>query len=506
LRGAGGCGAGIKRSEGRENVSGNSQCIAAGRPDVTFNRQAPSEPSRAAAPGPPQGADAANCNQVLRRVSMRHCAAMTNAPHARRIFVASSLALFTAGLSFSLRAAAISGIEGEILRALDPLHSGERAGALLGTASLGFAATLALATVFLERIGMGRALVLAGALFSAGTAVAIAAPAVATGGATYQVLWAGFLLCGLGWGFMEASINPLTATLYPQDATARLNVLHAWWPAGIIVGGLVGVASGHLSLAWQTQLAATFVPALATIALCLGVAFPRPARAAAGVAWAEMFRELLRRPMYFVWLACMFLTASSELAPGQWIDLTLTRTVGMRGIWLLIYVSGMMFVLRHFAGPIAHRLSNVGMLWGSAVLATLGLFLLPRADSPLTGLAAATIWGLGVCFMWPTMLATAAERYPRGGELAIGGMAVAGALAIELVLPRLGAIFDRERLALAGSADALAALGEAQRAAIERAAAQTSFETLALLPAVLIAVFGVIWLWDRRTAGAATRD
>ncbi len=420
----------------------------------------------------------------------------------RRIFVTASLALFTAGLSFSLRAAAIAGIEREILRAFDPLHSGERAGALLGTASLGFAATLAFATVFLDRIGMGRALMLAGALFALGTGVAIGAPALASGGGgVYQVLWLGFLACGLGWGFMEASINPLTATIYPADTTARLNVLHAWWPAGIIVGGLIGVASGSWAWRWQTQLAATFVPALATIALCAGVAFPRTARAAAGVAWGEMFRELLRRPMYFVWLACMFLTAASELAPGQWIDLTLTRTVGMRGIWLLVYVSGMMFVLRHFAGPIAHRFSTVGVLWGSAALATAGLFLLPRADSPITGLAAATVWGLGVCFLWPTMLANVAERYPRGGELAIGGMAVAGALAIELVLPRLGAIFDREKLALAGGPDALAALTGPQFDAVLQSAAQVSFETLALLPAVLIAVFGAIWAWDRQHSG-----
>ena len=425
---------------------------------------------------------------------------MTTVPHARRIFVASSLALFTAGLSFSLRASAISGIEAEILRGLDPLHSGERAGALLGIASLGFAATLALATVLLERIGMGRALALAGALFSLGTGAAIAAPALASGEAAHQALRAGFLLCGLGWGCMEASINPLTATIYPEDKTARLNVLHAWWPAGIIVGGLVGIAAGAFALPWQAQLAATFAPALATIALCRGVAFPRPARAAAGVAWGEMFRELLARPGYFVWLAAMFLTAASELAPGQWIDLTLTRTVGMRGIWLLVYVSGMMFVLRHFAGPIARRVSNVGMLFGSVVLATAGLFLLARADSPASGLASATVWGLGVCFLWPTMLANVAERYPRGGELAIGGLAVAGALAIELVLPRLGAIFDREKLALAGGPEAFAALAETQRAALERAAAQTSFETLALLPALLIGVFGAVWLWDRRAA------
>jgi hypothetical protein len=101
------------------------------------------------------------------------------------------------------------------------------------------------------------------------------------------------------------------------------------------------------------------------------------------------------------------------------------------------------------------------------------------------------------------MLANVAERYPRGGELAIGGLAVAGALAIELVLPRLGAIFDARRIALAGGAEALAALGNVERAAVERAAAQTSFETLALLPAALIFVFGAVWLWDRRADARA---
>jgi fucose permease len=425
---------------------------------------------------------------------------MQPAPHARRLFVASSLALFTAGLSFSLRAAVIASIEAQILRPLDPLHSGESAGALLGTASLGFAITLALATVFLDRIGMGRALVLSAAGFILGTGFAVGAPVAPELG--HGLLRAGFFVCGIGWGLMEAAINPLVAALYPDDKTARLNALHAWWPAGIIVGGLVAIVASRANLSWQLQLGLSALPAFATQALCRGVAFPRTARAAAGVAWGEMFRELLARPTYFVWLACMFLTAASELAPGQWIDLTLTRTVGMRGIWLLVYVSGMMFVLRHFAGPIAHRLSNVGMLCGSVALATAGLFLLSRADSPVTALSAATVWGLGVCFLWPTMLANVAERYPRGGELAIGGLAVAGALAIELVLPRLGAIFDREKLALAGGPEALAALGDAQRATVERAAAQASFETLALLPALLILVFGAVWFWDRRAAAA----
>jgi predicted MFS family arabinose efflux permease len=416
---------------------------------------------------------------------------------ARRIFVISTLALFTAGLSFSLRAAIIGAVETEILVPIDPLHSGALAGSLLGIAFLGFALTLGLGSVVLDRFGMGRMLATAGLCFAAGTALAVAAPFLVDGAAVYTVLRAGFLLSGLGWGFMECSINPLTAALYPEDKTNRLNVLHAWWPAGLIVGGLVGVGAAELGVGWRAQFAVVVAPALVSAALCAGVRFPRTERATLGVPWRQMFAEIPRRPMFLVWWACMFLTAASELAPGQWIDLTLTRTVGMRGIWLLIYVSGMMFVLRHFAGPLAHRISNVGILWGGSALAGLGLLALGAADSPLTGLAAATLWGLGVCFLWPTMLANVAERYPRGGELFIGLMGVAGALAIQFVLPELGAIFDRAKLELAGSEAAFAALSGPELEAVLREAAAVSFRSLALLPAILVVVFGAIALYER---------
>jgi fucose permease len=419
---------------------------------------------------------------------------------ARRIFVISTMALFTAGLSFSLRAAIIGAIEAEILAPLDPLHAATLSGRLLGTAFLGFALTLGLGSVVLDRFGMGRMLVAAGLCFAFGTQLVIAATVLADGEAVYSLLRGGFLLSGLGWGFMECSINPLTAALYPEDKTNRLNILHAWWPAGLIIGGLIGVAGPALGVGWRGQFALVIAPALLSVALCFGTRFPRTERAALGVPWREMFAEIPRRPMFLVWWACMLLTAAAELAPGQWIDLTLTRTVGMRGIWLLIYVSGMMFVLRHFAGPIAHRVSNVGMLWGGSLLAGLGLLALAAADSPLTGLAAATLWGLGVCFLWPTMLANVAERYPRGGELFIGLMGVAGALSIHFVLPQLGAIFDAAKVELAGGDAAFALLSGPELEAVLRQAASTSFRALAWLPAVLVVVFGVIGLRERARA------
>lgn len=413
-----------------------------------------------------------------------------------RLFIVGTLTLFTAGLSFSLRAAIIGTLEREYLAPLDPAGSAALAGQLLGIAFLGFGLTLFLGSAFLEKIGMGRGLVVSASCFAAGTGVAVAAPELG-GDHIYAWLWLGFLLSGLGWGFMEATVNPLVTALYPEDKIHRLNVVHAWWPAGIIAGGLIELGMSALGAGWQVRFGMILVPAVAAVLLCIGTRFPTTERAAAGVSMGAMFGEIFRQPMFVVWWLCMFLTAASELAPGQWIDLTLTRTVGMRGIWLLIYVSGMMFVLRHFAGPIAHRISTTAMLWGSAALATLGLLMLARVETPIAAIGAATIWGLGVCFMWPTMLANVSERFPRGGEFFIGLMGVAGALAIQFVLPALGAIFDRAKLEQAGGEAAFAALQGTALDEVLRGAAATSFQTLAILPALLILVFGVLFAVDR---------
>jgi fucose permease len=423
-----------------------------------------------------------------------------DAEHGRamsRVFWVSCLGLYTAGLSFALRGAIAQPIEAEVLALIDPVASGQLTGQVLGAAFAGFATTLLLASIFLARIGIGRAVALSGVCFASGTLLAITAnPENAN---AYRTLWLGFLLSGFGWGFAEASINPLVAALYPDDKTHRLNRVHAWWPAGVLTGGVFGGALGGLG--WRVQFALVALPAIVVACVALASRFPRLEREELGVSWGDMFREIPRRPMFLVWFACMFLTAAAELAPGQWIDFTLTRSVGMRGIWLLVYVSLMMFVFRHFAGPLLQRLgSPAALLWISVTLAASGLVLLPRADSPLLGLAAATVWGLGVCFLWPTMLATVSERYPRGGELFIGLMGFAGAMSIQFVLPMLGRVFDAEKLRLAGGQAAFARLEEPGLHDVLRGAAEVSFRTNAILPAILIAVFGVIWFWDWRHA------
>jgi hypothetical protein len=166
-----------------------------------------------------------------------------------------------------------------------------------------------------------------------------------------------------------------------------------------------------------------------------------------------------------------------------------------------VYVSGLMFFMRHFAGPLVHRLSSIGLLWVSCLLAALGLVALSYANSPAMGILAATLWGTGVCYMWPTMLGAASERFPRGGALLMGLMGTAGTLSTQLVLPFMGSIYDSKKLEVAGGEAAFNALSGPDLDRVLGIAAQTSFRYVAVLPALLLIVFGAIWLYDRSRGG-----
>jgi MFS family permease len=418
----------------------------------------------------------------------------------RRIYIVSVTALIAAGMSAGLRANIASDLQRIFLDPIDKLHSAEMIGRMLGLPFLGFAFTITIGSALVDAIGMSVLLPLAGVCFIVGTLVMMFANVLSSGPGVYSVLCGGAILQGIAWGVVETVINPLVATLYPDEKTTRMNHLHAWWPGGLIIGGLVGVSMSAMSLDWKTKLASILVPAGIVVILSVGMKFPPTERVAAGVPWKDMFKELLN-PLFLVLFCAMFLTAATELAPGQWVDLALTRTVHMQGILLLVYVSGIMFVARHFSGPLVHRLSSIGLMWFSCLLASIGLWGLSIANSPVTAILAATFWGCGVCFMWPTMLAMSSERFPRGGALLIGMMGTAGTLSTNFMLPQMGKIFDNKLAELGGNAEALKGLSEEHLYQLKGIAAQWSFKAVAILPVILLLVFGPIWLYDRAKGG-----
>ena len=429
----------------------------------------------------------------------------------RKLFNLSVISLVTAGMVFSLRTSVLLDLQKTFFDPINPLHAAELVTSVAGVAFLGFALSIFIGSPLCDYLGMGRLLGLAAIFHIGGTLVTIFADQLSTPQTVYWVLWGGMLTVGLAHGLVEAVINPLAATLYPDDKTHKLNVLHAWWPGGLVFGGLIAFFLGKFGLGWQIKLATVLIPALIYGFMLIGTKFPPTERMAAGVSGGEMWKEALR-PLFIIWFLAMFLTAASELAPGQWVDAALTRTVGFQGILLLVYVSGLMFVMRHFAGPLAHKFSPVGLLWLSSVFAGIGLLLLSMANSPITGLLGATVWGIGVCYMWPTMLAVTSERFPKGGALLMGLMGTAGNLSIYFVLPKMGKIFDIYKARAATDlGTTFDSLSEAAKASVPGAAEQLngvlkiassySFKYVAILPVVLLFVFGAIWIADKAKGG-----
>src|ERR1043165_10174294 len=170
-----------------------------------------------------------------------------------RLFLVSALALTTAGIAASLRANSAADIQRIFLDPIDKAHSAEMIGAILGIPFLGFALTIAIGSPLRDVIGMGLLLPLAGILLAAGSLIMVFASNLATGAGVYTVLWSGALVLGIGWGLVETVINPLMTSLYPRDKAARLNAVHAWWPGGLVIGGLLGVALTAMGFGWQAK-------------------------------------------------------------------------------------------------------------------------------------------------------------------------------------------------------------------------------------------------------------
>jgi MFS family permease len=445
----------------------------------------------------------------------------------RRLFVASCISLVASAFSFVIRQ--------DVLPAWGASFdlNATSLGAIAGNAFLGMAASMAVGSFIVDHLGMKKMLGLAFLCHLVGTCMTLATPVLSGGESktAYAVLAIATFLVGCANGFVEIGINPLAATLYPTEKTHRLNVLHAWWPGGMMLGGLislglkqalglglggVGATKAATIWGWQVKIGLILIPTMIYGFMFFTEEFPVTERVASGVSTSEMLKQAAR-PMFLLWAFCMLLTASTELAPQGMQSLVLEKTAGMNGTIILIYTSLLMFTLRHFAGPIAHALSPVGMLTGSAVLSAIGLFLLSMAYDTTTAVAAATIYGLGIVYFWPTMLGVTAERFPRGGAFLLGLMGCVGNLAIGVVSPWMGSVNDKitlenipselqNRVVVSRVIDPekvkqLPAEQQAVVAEAQATGAKWSFRYVAALPLALVFIFGGIALSDKARGG-----
>jgi MFS family permease len=362
------------------------------------------------------------------------------------------------------------GVRAEIMDALGSQFrlTNEQIGWIAGAAFWGFTVSMFLGGQICDVVGMRWLVATAFACHVGGVLLTI----FATG---FGSLYAGTLAIGLANGLVEATANPLIATLYPDHKTDRLNALHVWFPGGIVIGGLVALLCTQLEWNWQVKMFLILIPVFLYGAVFLKQEFPPTERMQYQVSTGMMYREALR-PGFLVLLSCILLTAATELGPAQWIPSILTRTAHLPGILVLVWISGLMAVGRFFAGRLVAHISPITLLLSCTLLSAVGLFGMGTAKSSVGVFSAATCFAVGVCYCWPTMYGITSERFPAGGAFLLALMGSAGMLSGAIAVPLMGRIYD-----VWGPARAL--------------------RSVAVLPMIVSVVFALIWLRYRTHGG-----
>lgn len=442
-----------------------------------------------------------------------------------RLFTGCVVSLVATAFGFAVRAAIL-----EDWRA-DFNLSQEQIGYLLGAGLFPFAISIILFSLIIDKLGNGVSMAVAFTLHVVSAIVTVAAPlALAPAGSTpeqvtagqqlgFTLLYIGTFIFALGNGTVEAVVNPVTATLYDREKTRYLNILHAGWPGGLVLGGLVAIAVykigtgavGFIDPAsipgrlWQWQVGLVLLPTFTYGLMLFRQKFPVQERVAANVPYVEMLREFgagscfivsflviaglnqilvvagvptfgelfadpsagmlaqlglalvptllfayyvrtFGRPMFVLLLLVMFLLATTELGTDSWIADIMRSVLASpeRGMLFLVWTSFIMFVMRFFAGPIIERITPLGLLAVCAAVAAVGLLWLSQAGTAALMLfVAATFYGFGKTFFWPTTLGVVSEQYPRGGALMLNAIAGVGMISVgTLGNPAIGAMQD----------------------------------------------------------------
>lgn len=407
----------------------------------------------------------------------------------QKLFWAACLALLVTSLSFGIRA----GILGKLGTEFN--LDASQLGTIAATAFWGFPLAVIIGGMIVDVIGMKKLLVIAFLFHLAGIVLTIFANG-------YWTLFLSTLLIGIANGTVEAACNPLVASLFPENKTTKLNHFHLWFPGGIVIGTLIVFFLNKMGVSWQVEVGTMLIPALIYGYLFSKLDFPVTERVAAGVSTGEMYKALFT-PLFIFMIVCMFGTAITELFTGQWIDVLL-RNVSDNAILLLTIETGVMVLGRAFAGPVVHRLSPTGVLLFSTIFAALGLYLLGHSTGNML-FAGAIIFGIGVCYFWPTMLGFVSENLPKTGAVGMNLMGGAGMFAVSVYMIFMGGYYDRliagklpagadisqYNAAPAGS-DLANALNEAKKAA-----GPEIINVTMIIPVVLIVAFAGLFFFMR---------
>ncbi|HKK75115.1 MAG TPA: MFS transporter [Saprospiraceae bacterium] len=397
-----------------------------------------------------------------------------------RLFYASCFALITTALSFSIRAGILPELGEELALSATQL------GVINSMWFFGFPISMVIGGLIYHQVG-GK-IIMQFAFFAHAVGILLTIYA-----GSYSILLISTFLIGLGNGCTEAACNPMIADAYEgKRMNSMLNRFHMWFPGGIVIGSLVSLFMTNLGLGWQAQIWVIMIPTLIYAYLFWGQSWPKPQVREAGKLLGNL--KAVATPLFIFMLVCMWFTAQSEFGPTQWVELIL-KSSGATPMLVLALITGTMAVARYFGGEVVHRFDTTGVLLGSAVLATLGLFLFTQVTGPAV-YGVAVLFALGVAYFWPNMIGFVADYIPKSGALGMSLIGAIGMLSSFFMQPIIGSWIDGYE-----------AKGEAQGLtgeALELFTGTGTITNMLFFPGILIILFTILYFWVKGRKTAST--
>jgi len=394
--------------------------------------------------------------------------------NANRLFYGSCFALITTAFSFSIRAGILPQLGEELSL------SGEQLGFINSMWFFGFPISMVIGGLIYHKVG-GKA-IMQFAFFAHAIGIILT---IYSG--SYVGLLISTLLIGLGNGCTEAACNPMIADAYSGTRMSRMmNRFHMWFPGGIVIGSLVSKFMTDAGLSWETQIWVIMIPTLIYAYLYFGQSWPKAKIEAAATLSGNL--KAMISPLFIFMIICMSLTAISEFGPQQWVGLILAKS-GAEPMIILALVTGLMAVARYFGGEVVHKFDQTGVLLGSAVLATIGIYLFSTQTGTMAYVAA-IFFALGIAYFWPNMIGFIADKIPKSGALGLSIIGAVGMFSSSIFQPIIGGWIDSDK----AEAAAAGLTGDE----LELVAGQSTLGTMVAFPAILIVLFTILWFWVKK--------
>src|SRR5947199_3557200 len=234
------------------------------------------------------------------------------APNAKRLLWAGFAAILAAGIGF--------GIRGGILAnwGTDFGFTAAQLGDINGAGFTGFCFGIIIGGVICDKIGYGKLVIAAFTFHALSAFVTLAASPVQEPMLAYPLLYWGTFIFAVANGTLEAVANPLVASLFPNNRTHFLNILHASWPAGLVLGGVIGWMLGEgLKWPWKAQLALFLLPTAIYGLMFLGQHMPKSEASQKGLSFGEMFKDVgILGALIVCFLLALFFSGALGLPAG----------------------------------------------------------------------------------------------------------------------------------------------------------------------------------------------